>query len=286
MGEAIDDELGDAEKQENPVRKRQRSPLAFPYSDLQRAIDLCDKLASIGGKGPVELTQLAAALNQTADGGTFRGRIGAARMFGLIEYGGDTAQLADLGEDILDPHKAQAAKSDAFLRVPLYAKLYEEYQGYALPQAAAIQRKMELLGLPKKQVERARQVFAASVETAGFINNHGRFVKPVVSARADPNGPGADAGKAAPPDDREPAEKSGRGGDGGSGGMDHPLIKGLLVTLPRPGGPWGAEGRKAWLKMAASIFDMIYKKGETEATADNQEEIDVDKLIGGDENGD
>ena len=284
MGDTIEEQPSDALQQENLARKRQRTPLAFPYSDLQRAIELCDKLASIGGKGPVELTQLAAALNQTANGGTFRGRIGAARMFGLVEYGNETARLTDSGEAVLDPMKAESAKIDAFLKVPLYAKLYEEYQGYALPQAAAIQRKMELLGLPKKQVERARQVFAASVETAGFINSNGRFIKPVVAARADPSGQRGDLSKHTPLDEELGDKSKQGGGGGGGGGKDHPLIAGLLLTLPQPGGEWEIAGRKAWLKMAASIFDNLYKKPPS--TADNQEEIDVDKLIGGDENGD
>jgi hypothetical protein len=284
MGETFEAQPGDASQQENPGRKRQRSPLAFPYSDLQRAIELCDKQASIGGRSAVELTQLAAQLNQTADGGTFRGRIGAARMFGLVEYGNETSQLTDLGEAILEPMKAASAKAEAFLRVPLYAKLYEEYQGYPLPQAAVIQRKMEMLGLPKKQVERARQVFASSVETAGFINANGRFIKPIVSARADLARTPDETGKHTPPTDDAPEKHKQGGGKGGGGGKDHPLIDGLLVTLPDPGGVWPEDGRKAWLKMAASIFDMIYKKGD--ATADNHTEIDIDKLIGGDENGD
>jgi hypothetical protein len=208
-------------------------------------------------------------------------------MFGLVDYGNDTARLTHLGEDILDPRKSPGAKVEAFLRVPLYAKLYGEYQGYPLPQAAAIQRKMELLGLPKKQVERARQVFAASVETAGFINANGRFVKPVVSARADPSGAGAETrggevetGDTLTGDD---GRKVGGGGGGGDG-KDHPLIAGLLLTLPEPGGEWEMAGRKAWLKMAASIFDNLYKKPAT--TSGNPDDIDVDKLIGGDENGD
>lgn len=285
MGDTANDEQGEATAL-NPVRKRQRSPLAFPYSDLQRAIDLADKIVFLGGAAPVELTQLAAAVNQTADGGTFRGRIGAARHFGLADYNTETARITDLGKAILDPITAPAAKVDAFLRVPLYAKLYEHYQGYPLPPAAAIERQLTMMGLPQKQVERARQVFAASVDTAGFVNTNGRFVKPVVSARADPSGAGSGTGKHTPPEQdlAEKREETG-GGGGGGGGKDHPLINGLLVTLPTPGGVWAVEGRKAWLKMAASIFDMIYTKAES-ATAGNHQEIDIDNLIGGDENGD
>jgi hypothetical protein len=286
MGDSANDEQGHASAP-NPIRKRQRSPLAFPYSDLQRAIDLTDKLVSLGGSAPVELTQLAAGLNQTAEGGTFRGRIGAARLFGLADFNTETARITELGKAILDPVTAASAKVDAFLRVPLYAKLYEHYQGYPLPPAAAIERQLTMMGLPQKQVERARQVFAASVDTAGFLNGNGRFVKPVVSARSDPTRAADDADKQLPPDKIDDGDKVKRksGGDGG-GGKDHPLIEGLLVTLPDPGTEWNVEGRKAWLKMAASIFGMIYKKPSTDSTGGNRDTIDLDKLVGEDENGD
>lgn len=272
MGDAANDQQGEEGKQENPVRKRQRSQLAFPYTDLHRAIELSEKLAELGGRSQVELTQLAAALNQTADGGTFRGRMSAARIFGLAETTGDTAQLTDLGEAVLDQRTAAAAKVSAFLRVPLYEKLYSEYQGYALPQAAAIQRKMVMLGLPQKQVERARQVFASSVEAAGFINPNGRFIKPIVAARADP---GEDDREDQFEDEvdedntaREDIEKrrkrggGGGGGSGGNGGSEyHPLIQGMIDRLPKVDEPFSESDRKAWLTMAEAIFAVIYTKG-------------------------
>lgn len=283
MGDAANDEEGGRTGQNTSTKKRQRSQLAFPYADLQRSRDLSDKLAELGGAGAVELTQLAAAMNQTADGGTFRGRISAARMFGLIEFSGETAQLTDLGKDILDPMRAAAAKVTAFLRVPLYEKLYSEFQGYPLPPAAAIERKLVMLGLPQKQVDRARQAFAGSADFAGFINSNGRFVKPVVSARADP----ADDTRENPfkvDPDKDRGDGKGRTGGGGGGwdeppsGKNHPLIQGLLVTLPEPGQEWSDSDRKAWLEMAESIFKMIYPLPEP---AEQQHPLSaVAKLLG------
>jgi len=259
MGDESSEEQVGATAANTSPQKRQRSQLAFPYTDLQRSGELSDKLAGLGGAGSVELTQLAAAMNQTADGGTFRGRMSAAKMFGLVETSGETAQLTQLGQDILDPMRAPSAKVAAFLRVPLYEKLYTEYQGYPLPPAAAIERKLVMLGLPQKQVDRARQAFTASAEFAGFINANGRFVKPVVSARSDPNWEAENPFK---PDAEKDRGDGGGGdkGDIGGGGEYHPLIEGLLVTLPKVGDPWPEADRKAWLTMAESIFAMIYMK--------------------------
>ena len=70
----------------------------------------------------------------------------------------------------------------------------------------------------------------------------------------------ADGQKAKDAETREddvqtPAPKT---GGGGGGGDQHPLIQGLLVTLPPPGGEWSSQERVNWLTMAASIFKMIY----------------------------
>jgi hypothetical protein len=50
-------------------------------------------------------------------------------------------------------------------------------------------------------------------------------------------------------------------------GKNHPLVKGLLMTLPEPGKPWPVEGRASWLRMASSIFENIYTgKGTVNVT--------------------
>jgi hypothetical protein len=41
-------------------------------------------------------------------------------------------------------------------------------------------------------------------------------------------------------------------------GKDHPLVDGLLMTLPDPGKKWDVDARISWLRMAAFIFENIY----------------------------
>jgi hypothetical protein len=50
-------------------------------------------------------------------------------------------------------------------------------------------------------------------------------------------------------EDKAKAKKSGK---------DHPLVDGLLMTLPDPGKKWDVDGRISWLRMAAFIFENIY----------------------------
>lgn len=255
------DELTNEQSQAADQSARQRTAIPFPYTDLTRAIELNAKIAELGGR-EVELTQLAAALNQTADGGTFRGRISAARMFGLIEYDRTKARLTSLGEDILDPNRSPGAKVTAFLKVPLYLKLYEQYQGYPLPHPAAIQRQMVILGLPQKQVERARQAFVQSVQEARFVNSNGRFVKPIVTSKLElPPAPNpADEGGTGT---AEQDEGQGGGAGGGGGGRTPPTTSQILLELLDPENMTEEETKAVWTLL-------LYVKKSKKTATDQQ----------------
>lgn len=161
-------------------RKRDRTLIEFPYADLPRCIELARALHGIAGKAHVEAVQVASELNQSVSGGTFRSRQSAARMFGLIEVDDGNISLTPLGAEILDSATERAAKVNAFLRVPLFAKMYDLYNGQPLPPPPAIERQMITFGVPAKQADRARQTFAASAADANFISPNGRFVKPTM----------------------------------------------------------------------------------------------------------
>jgi hypothetical protein len=54
-------------------------------------------------------------------------------------------------------------------------------------------------------------------------------------------------------------------------GKDHPLVDGLLLTLPNPGKKWDVDARISWLRMAAFIFENIYEgKGSIKIEIDKQ----------------
>jgi len=185
-------------------RKRERTLIEFPYADLARSIEMARALHRVAGQAMVEQTQLAVEMDQSANGGTFRGRLDAARMFGLVKTDGGTVQLTQLGLRIVDDVTMKAAAAEAFLKVPLYSEMFSRYNGYTLPPAAAIERQMQSLGVPTKQTDRARQAFASSAATAGYIASNGRFSKPAL--------PGA------PPSEDEAPPPPPNGGDGGGGG--------------------------------------------------------------------
>lgn len=247
---ADNDNAGSAEAAAAEGRKRIKSDIEFPYADLESAVELSQTIHDKAGTS-CETDELAAWMGQTATGGTFRTRVGAARMFGLIETGQGRVSLTQLGRDTLDDSgKNHAAKVTAFLNVELFRAMYDQHKGNALPPPPAIERQVEQLGVSPKQKERARQTFMKSAQFAGFIDaSSGRFVKPGIIAREEPH---------VSHDKKEEGGKRG-GNDGNEPPELHPFVQGLLKELPKAGEVWSEEQRKLWLDTAASIFKMIYK---------------------------
>lgn len=228
------------------------STIEFPYTDLDAALDLVRAVHAVGGTA-CDSTQLAAQLGMESKGGGFRQRITGAQCFDLIAYErGGRVVLTELGRRAVDTQNDRAVRRDAFLRVPLYQKVFDEYKGSPLPPPPALERIIKGYGVGEKVADKARQVMMRAAKQAGYFELAGdRLTAP----------PFRDNGSTPPPP--QPVDNSGRnggngGGDDGGDGL-HPLIKGLLITLPKPQTDWPVGDRLNWLIMANSIFKAIYK---------------------------
>jgi hypothetical protein len=228
------------------ARTRERSTIEFPYSDQNDAIVIAKAIYTLGGQ--VEWNTLAGRLNATPDGGGFRSRMSAARMFGVLSWEKDDVKLTDLGHRICDPQQEKAARVESFLLVALYAKVYDSFNGKMLPPVDGLESFMVNVGVAQKQKERARQAFQRSARQAGFFDfGTERLVKPPI-ARAMVSVPAPEPLPERPlPRHRADSERS----------FD-PLIEGLLNRLPPPDSTWPTEARRRWLQAALNIFDVIY----------------------------
>jgi hypothetical protein len=251
---ADNDNAGTASAQSADEKKRFRSEIEFPYSDLESAVELGKTIHDKAGSS-CETEELAAWMGQTASGGTFRTRLGAARMFGLIETGQGRVVLTQLGRDVLDDSGGgRAARVAAFLNVELFRVMYDQYKANVLPPPPAIERQMEQLGVSPKQKERARQTFMKSAQYAGFIDTStGRFVKPGIVQKDE-----GQRQQEKPADSERSRKGGGRGGDENPPDID-PIIEGLLKRLPKSGDTWPEAERKLWLQLLEGSFKLIYK---------------------------
>ncbi|MGJ0394186.1 MAG: hypothetical protein ACR650_15810 [Methylocystis sp.] len=234
--------------------KRERSTIEFPYSDLSGAMEIASTIFNKAGTS-CEVAQLAGWLDQSAEGGTFRTRLSAARLFGFVETErGGGVSLTSLGRSVINPSQEIASKVTAFLNVPLFKQMYDQYNGHVLPPAAAIERQMIQLGVSSKQADRARQNFTKSAQQAGFVDGQtGRFIKPAC-ANARPED--KDGGRPEVGDD----DRRGGGNNGDDGGLSlDPLLIALLKKIPpAEKGSWPAAQRIRWFRTFAMNVSQIY----------------------------
>ena len=244
---------------------REVSTIAFPYHTLEDAIDLARTILEKGAV-PMARDQLAAATGLKLGSGNFTNKISAARVFGLIESAAGKSQLTRLGFEILDKNEARAktARVQAFLNVPLYRRVYDEFRNNQLPpRPHGLEAAFSSFGVAAKQKERVRRVFDHSAKHAGFFE-HGdeRLVEPVIvqssPSTTTPTHSATESTDMAPSrpsktDVRERAIQN---------LVDHPFIQGLLLSLPENvGDEWSVAERVKWLYVAVAVFDVMFKGG-------------------------
>jgi hypothetical protein len=225
--------------------KRQRSAIAFPYTDYDNVAAIANSIHENVGHGDCSPGQLAAWTNQSAKSSGFRTQLSAARLFGVMESGdADGLRLTDLGRRIVDPAQARAAKAEAFLRVPLFKALYEKYKDGVTPPSAALEREIAGLGVAEKQKARARQVFESSAQQTGFRQAApNRLVMPAVVVKENPP---------------EIEKRRNGGGDGGGDLHLDPLLMALLRKIPQADAGWPADNRLRWFRTFAMNVSQVY----------------------------
>jgi hypothetical protein len=248
--------LNEQTESNKPKQERERSTIEFPYLSLDVGMEIAKAVHATGGTH-ASWDLIAAHMGESATGGAFRNKVTTARQFGLATSANGVVTLTSIGARLSDPDQEKAAKAEAFLQVPLYKRLYDDFKGLVLPATnTGLETVIENLGVSAKQKDKARQAFQRSAKEAGFFAyGASKLVYPVL-------GP---AGNSPKPKDKEdpPLDppKGGNGG-GGDGGNQHPLIEGLLKELPEPKTEWAMEERKNWLEMASTIFNVIYKNSD------------------------
>jgi hypothetical protein len=233
---------------------RERSTIAFPYLDLDDSAEITKAVHTVGGS-TCQWDQLAAELGQSAGSGSFRLRVQTAKMYGLLTYDRGTVTLTSLGTRLADPGQEKAARVDAFLTIPLYKRVYDDFKNGTLPPSSGLETAMVGFGVAAKQKERARQVFQRSATQAGFFTyGTTKLVMPSIKANASAS-PTLEPEVEPNPDKKKKKEETGDE-------PLHPLIAGLLEELPKPKTEWPCEERKKWLEMVAGIFSVIYKDSD------------------------
>lgn len=243
--------------------RRERSTIKFPYGDLDDATAIARTIHDQHGRS-CALDQLAAGMGQSISG-AFRGKVATASTFGVIETARKEVTLTDLGVRIVDPQTTAAARVEAFLGVPLYRAVFDEFRGSRLPAKAGLEAEMVRLGVSAKQAGNARQALQRSADQAGFFHaGRDRLVQPPVGTIGSVQT--ATPGTAAEADAALPITPS--------GGVDswrpsgHPLLVGLWQELPDPKvAKLDPEKQAQWIETAKVVLKLLYGGAATGVVA-------------------
>lgn len=247
--------------------EREQSTIAFPYYDLETAIGVARVILNAGALS-VTREQLAGLLGSSTNSGTFLTKMSATRMFGLITTGSGMIELTELGSSILDSddRRAKKARADAFLNVPLFKRVYDEFRSRQLPpRPLPLEHALVKLGVSNSQKTTARLAFDRSAAQAGYFpNGNDRLIEPIIggglqritsrAAVLTDRGADEEAEAVAPTKSRAPDKSE----------LPH-FMQMLIEKLPEPGTNWAIEGRAKWLQAAATSFDLMYM-GDGEIT--------------------
>lgn len=229
--------------------------MTAPYFDLDASIKVAEVIHNKGG-GACTPDQLAHWLDySTIRSGTYLTRVSSAnKHFGLIDVEGDRLVVTERANKILSPvmpEDAINAKADAFLAVPLFGKVYEEFRGRGIPPEVGLKNLFQSkYKMVPDRAAAAVRIFMSSAQQAGLLTaDRSRLIRPATSATAAPK----PENKEEQPAPEKP--KGGGGSDGGTGGV-HSAIIGLLRELPPPGSPW--PGKKRFKEAFMATLDFIY----------------------------
>jgi hypothetical protein len=260
-----------SKKTKEPVREQ--STISFPYQDMESAVSVARAMLQGGGVA-LSRDQLAGVMNQSAGSGAFVTKLATARIFGLVVSNNGKFELTNIGFEVLDSdvNRQKAARAAAFLNVPLFKKVYEEFRGRQLPpRPHGLEQAFVRFGVASKQKTNARLAFDKSASQAGFFpNGQDRLIEPILSGGGRPQDRARQSDEVE--EDTVSASEPLYGASSRTEGL-HPFVQGLLDTLPEPQTNWTVEGRAKWLQAAANIFDLIYK-GSGEITIKSRSETE------------
>lgn len=150
-----------------------------------------------------------------------------------------------------------SAKTEAFLSVALFAKVFEKYKGSTIPPKVGMRNLLsQEYGLAPDRLDPAVRVLFESAEQAGFFpsGDQTRLIRPTTRSAGQVQNPPE------PSQYREPPENPVRGGGGGDGGPPgvHTAIVGLLRELPPPGSAWPKRSKDRFIKAFLATLDFVY----------------------------
>ena len=158
-------------KQENDSVRYPRGSVPLIIS-LGEAFDIAGKLYEQAG-GIASTDLLSQLLGNSASSSSFVKKVNALRTYGLIEQSGAEYLLTDIGGAIAAPQSPQSkatAKKESFLRVDVFARVFERHKGKLLPADEFLKNIIEQdCKIPKELSSDWVKYFKAAAQSADLL---------------------------------------------------------------------------------------------------------------------
>jgi hypothetical protein len=154
----------------------ERSTVQFTYHSLDQAVSVAKAVNALDANGAGCSIQLLADRMEISLP-SLRSVAASASAFGLTKNACGEVRLTSLGRRIVDPSQEADARIEAFLEVPLYARVFETYKCSPLPGPIELEKFIRDVGVPGTQARKARQKFINSAWQAGFLAHFGRHME-------------------------------------------------------------------------------------------------------------
>jgi hypothetical protein len=237
------------------IRKKKPNSPKAPGVSLRAAVAEVSRVYQRYSHGSFNRSEMASALNMSANSGAFLGKASTLKEYGLISEGGGTAQVSDLfkamyaapaGSPELKRYAWQAVKTPA-----VFARLLQQFSA-RVPDEAALAMRLE--GQERFNGERARAVAAAfrsSLTEFGLIDGNGN----VLTVRDEPDVEVPREGRE--DDDAEQGDESEPGRGPGRQRLEVALRDGRKAVLILPEDLMASDTRKitALLNALAADYD-------------------------------
>ena len=139
---------------------------------LGEAFDIAGKLYEQAG-GIASTDLLSQLLGNSASSSSFVKKVNALRTYGLIEQSGAEYLLTDIGGAIAAPQSPQSkatAKKESFLRVDVFARVFERHKGKLLPADEFLKNIIEQdCKIPKELSSDWVKYFKAAAQSADLL---------------------------------------------------------------------------------------------------------------------
>lgn len=248
-----------------------KSNIVSPYFDLAASIEVAKTIHTQGG-GQCTSDQLVHWLGYTSiKSGTYVTRVSAAssKYFGLIDYSAKKYSVSSRGRKIIFPVNSGdelSAKVEAFLSVPLFKKVFEEFRGKPLPPESGLKNLFTRYGILPDRVRLSVRIFLNSAEQAGFFNtsrDRSRLIEPTVINSVASELSNVDDPVTEVVGSSAIKQESNRIATiQPSSSEINPAILGLLQKLPTDGVEWSKNEKARFLTAFTSFVDLFYPTNE------------------------